>query len=201
MTQSVRVRLIAALILGILLQCRGAEAQSWGVTVGLSRALKHEWALGACSTIKTYWQVKRHMECGAEASIDYWRPASRPPSDKIGLDWESHGAAWLFEIGPAIRLAIRPLDELGSSFVLYGGSGLVLVSSDAELYSHVAGSPTRMQRLDLIDSRVAPYVQMGVGLLSAGDRGRRNELSAKTRLLLVEPKITGVVMVELGVAF
>jgi hypothetical protein len=193
MTQMFRIRLMSIPILAIMLVWHDAGAWSWGVAAGPSRALKHEWALGFCTT--------GHVQCGIETTVSYWRPASTPPSGKVGVDWESSGVAWLFEIGPAIRLATRPLDEYGGAFVWYYSSGLVLVSSDAELYAHVAGSSMRMEQLNLIDSRAAPYIQMGVGLLSAGDQGLRLELLAKGHVLFAKPELTGAVAVELGVAF
>lgn len=200
MMQTFRALLITTIMLGILLQWHDLEAQSWGVTVGLSRALKNEWSTGLRATTTAYWKVKRHVECGCEAAANFWRPASRPPFGMIGVGWVSSGAAWLFEMGPSIRFTTRPLDESGASFIWYGGSGLVIISSDAELFSYVPGYPKRT-RLDLVDSRAAPYIQMGISALSAGNRGLRGELSAGARLLFVKPELTGVVTMELGITF
>jgi hypothetical protein len=194
-----RMSSIMALAMSILvtglLPCR-AESPSWDVTAGFTHVFRDEWTGSWRLAAGTYWRAGATWQYGVQGAAEIWRPNEKP-SGLVGVNWEPSGAAWLFEAGPAVRWLP---DAARGRLFWQGGVGIAVVTSNAEIMVEPVVPHAISHPVDIMGSQAAPYVESGLGVISRGSRPGL-EASVMARSLFVDPKVTALLSVQLGLSF
>jgi hypothetical protein len=192
--------LLIVLVLVAIVWPNDALSLSWGFSAGISYLLPEEWGYGCCLTGRLLRQRGGHMQYGVVGTSELWLPVSGTPSGRIGAEWESSGSAWLFELGPIVRVfTARPESD---KLCLYGqgGAGVTFVSSDAEIIVYpVMPDPTGTP-LEIMGSQTVPYVEIGVGI-HAPFRKLLGEFLIASRTLFADPETAFSISFTIGVNF
>ena len=140
-----------------------ALSLSRGVSAGISYLFPEDWGHGYYLAGRLLRQNGEHVQYGVTGTLELWLPVSGTPSGRIGADWDSSGSAWLFEVGPIVRVLTASPESDKLYLFLQGGAGVTVVSSDAEIIVYpVVPDPIGIPH-EIMGSQTVSYVEIGVG--------------------------------------
>jgi hypothetical protein len=141
-----------------------ALSLSGGISAGVSYLHPEEWGHGYYLAGRLSGQEGEHLQYGIAGTVELWLPVSETPSGKVGASWESAGSAWLFELGPIIRVFTDRPEEGKFCLFFQGGAGVAAVSSDAEIIVYPVVPDAIGIPREIIGSQTAPYFEIGGGI-------------------------------------
>lgn len=192
--RSFRAFFIAILAVTALMIPDGAASRSWGINAGLFDIRSTKWRTGFSLSGRMLQQKGGHLEYGLEGAAELWRPVTGIPGRIVGAEWETSGTAYVFKLGPAVRLMTARPEGRGIRFFYHLGGGLAVVSSDVQILSYpVVPNPTASP-VEVMGSQTAPYLDFGLGTIS----GDFFELALTSRVLFAEPSTAVTFGISLG---
>ena len=192
--RSFRASVVAIAMAAAALVPDGAASRSWGISAGIFDIRSTKWRHGFHLTGRMLQRNGKHLHYGLEGTAELWRPATRITPGIVGAEWETSGTAYLFKLGPAVRLTMARSEESGIGFFYHLGGGVAVVSSDVLILSYPVVPNPAAEPVEVMGDQTAPYLDMGLGIVSSAFL----DISLMARVLFAEPSTAVTFGISLG---